>query len=135
LEGEASPRGRKGLQYRIHGGTFSFHDWLTTRMRSAITTTATCDPILNENGKEEARERNGEAGANTHTKDGRAIEPRLLEVGEDIHEEGNHKTDHSDVRFGTVENEGEENTALGCRKLRGLTGLRGLRGHDVGGSE
>jgi len=52
-------------------------------MRSAITTTATCDPILNENGKEEARE--GEAGANTHTKDGRAIEPRLLEVGEDIH--------------------------------------------------
>jgi hypothetical protein len=54
-------------------------------MRSAITTTATCDPILNENGKEEARERNGEAGANTHTKDGRAIEPRLLEVREDIH--------------------------------------------------
>jgi len=85
VEGEASPRRRKGLQYRIHGGTFSFHDWLTTRMRSAITTTATCDPILNENGKEEARERNGEAGANTHTKDGRAIEPRLLEVGEDIH--------------------------------------------------
>lgn len=40
-EGEASPRRRKGLQYRIHGGTFSFHDWLTTRMRSAITTTAT----------------------------------------------------------------------------------------------
>jgi hypothetical protein len=50
-------------------------------------------------------------------------------------EEGNHKRAHSDVRFGTVENEGGENTALGCRKLRGLTGLRGLRGHDVGGSE